>query len=469
MKRKQYLAKNTALFALNSIGTRLITFLLVPLYTKAFTTAEYGTVDLVSTIATIFVPIITINIGEAVMRFSLDVNSDKICIMSTGVLFCSLSFVFGTSIFLILHWFSQITVNKWLIYVYCIFQGTYQTLSCNLRGQEKLLEYAIGNIISSFSAAIFNIIFILFCKFGVNGYFIAYIMSFLISCSYCFIAGNVVYTIKKFKIDRSLTKAMAKYSIVLVPNSFMWWIMNSSDHIMVTSMIGIAANGIYAVSYKIPSVLSAFSAVFNQAWSYSAIHEDSSNDKEMFHNNMFDKLVRFNIIITVFLMCIIKPFIKIYVESSYIEAWLYTSYLFVGNFFLTIGTFLSTFYTVNKDSKGFLFSGSIGAVTNIILNSLLIPLLGIHGAALATCISYIIVFLYRAHDTKKYVVINIFKREYVIGYIFLILTAVSMYLPGFIGQSILAFEVIVILLLNREFLKKCFNLVVVITKKLLVR
>ena len=85
MKRKQYLVKNTALFALNVIGTKLIIFLLVPLYTNAFTTAEYGTVDLINTIVTILVPIITINIGESVMRFALDENSDKNHIMSIGL------------------------------------------------------------------------------------------------------------------------------------------------------------------------------------------------------------------------------------------------------------------------------------------------------------------------------------------------------------------------------------------------
>ena len=57
-QRKKYLAKNTALFALNTIGTKLIIFLLVPLYTKAFTTSEYGIVDLVTTIGAILVPII---------------------------------------------------------------------------------------------------------------------------------------------------------------------------------------------------------------------------------------------------------------------------------------------------------------------------------------------------------------------------------------------------------------------------
>jgi len=199
MQRKKYLVKNTALFALNSIGTRLITFLLVPIYTKAFDTSEYGGVDLVTTVATILVPIITINIGEAVMRFSLDENAERDKIVSVGTVFAALSVVLGTIVFAILMIFSQIQINPGIVYLYCVSQGLYQTSSCNLRGQEKLLQYAIGNIISTFSAAILNIIFLLVLRLGANGYFLAYILSFFIAAVYCSISGGLVYNSEKIQ------------------------------------------------------------------------------------------------------------------------------------------------------------------------------------------------------------------------------------------------------------------------------
>ena len=465
-QRKQYLAKNTALFALNTIGTRLITFLLVPLYTKAFTTSEYGTVDLITTIGTILVPIITLNIGEAVMRFALDDDANRNNITSIGIFYAALSFLLGFSAFLVLNFFPQITVNKWLVYFYCVSQGLYHTFACNLRGQEKLFHYAAGNILHTFVAAILNIIFLLTLRLGVNGYFSAYIISNLVSFLYCFAFGDVFATFRNFHLDKDLMKKMVSYAIVLVPNSLMWWIMNSSDHIMVTSMISIAANGIYAISYKIPSILSSLSTVFNQAWSYSAIHENKSDDREAFNNTMFDKLVRFQLIVTVFLMIIIRPFLKIYVQPAYYEAWKYTPYLLVGYFFLTMGTFLSTTYTVQKDSKGFLYSGTTGAVANITLNWLLIPIWGIHGAAFATCVSYIIVFLYRSRDTKKYITIHVFKREYIAGYVLLILTAASMAIPFQWGYAVMTAELLALLIINRKFVKECMGMIKRIMKKI---
>lgn len=84
---------------------------------------------------------------------------------------------------------------------------------------------------------------------------------------------------------------MARYSVVLIPNSFMWWIMNSSDRIMVSSMISVAANGIYAVSYKFPTLVSTLTTIFNQAWSYSAIREEGTDDESEYNNKIFRVLI----------------------------------------------------------------------------------------------------------------------------------------------------------------------------------
>ena len=121
-----------------------------------------------------------------------------------------------------------------------------------------------------------------------------------------------------------------------------------------------------------------------------------------------------------------------------------------------MGTFLSTCYTVNKDSRGFLFSGITGAVINIMLNWIFIPKFGIHGAALATCISYISVFLYRVKDTKKYIKIHVFKPIYIVQYLLLVITAISMAIPSVMGQIIMLIELILVICINYHFIIECF-------------
>lgn len=442
----------------------MITFFLVPIYTASLSTSDYGTADLVSTIAMVLVPILTLNIGEAVMRFSLDENADYNKIMSVGIAIAIISTCIGFFTIPLWNKIEQISQYSFYIALYCITQGVYQIVVCYLRGTERLTSFAFSNIIHVLSTAILNILLLVIFKGGLKGYFTAYILGYIIGSLYAIYSGKILKVLCNFKWEVSLSKAMVKYSIVLVPTSLMWWIMNSSDRIMVTAMIGTAANGIYAVAYKVPTIVSTMSTVFNQAWSYSAIREDKSNDREEFNNQMFDSFIKFQLLITAGLLMIIKPFISIYVSSSYFESWKYTPYLLVGYLFMSLGTFLSTSYTVNKDSKGFLVSGMTGAGVNIILNFILIPVMGVSGAALATCISYITVFCYRIIDTRKYLKINIKKPIYGIGVCVILVMVVTLLGNWKYSFYALILEFVCMLLIEKKFIVELFEKVCLIKK-----
>lgn len=451
MNRKKYLLKNTAVFALSNLGTKLISFLLVPIYTGALTTEQYGIVDLISTIITIAVPIVTFNVGEAVMRFSLDRDADQDKISSIGMLFATISVLLSLFTIPVCLQFQQVSEYALLIYAFCVSEGLFTISYCFLRGKEKLFDFAVCNIAVSFISAILNIVFLVVLHLGIRGYFYSFCIANIVTAVYGFYKSDIVSGLTRFQIDKSLMKSMLAYSIVLVPNSFMWWIMNSSDRIMVTALVGVTANGIYAISYKIPSILSIFSRIFNQAWSYSAIQENASKDRDEFSNQMLNVFTQFLLVVTGFFMVVIKPFLKIYVAVDYYSAWKYTPYLLIGFFFMSLGTFLSTSYTVNKDSKGFLYSGSAGAIINIILNWLLLPRMGVSGAALATCISYFVVVLYRFFDTKKYIKYRLFNIQFILGSVILIIMGFTMYVDSTYTLLLLSGEYIVLLIFMRKF------------------
>lgn len=458
-QRNKYLLKNTVIFSIGNFGTKIISFFLVPLYTNILTTREYGTVDLIYTIGMVLVPLLTLNIGESIMRFALDKDADCDKIMSTGITILIFGAIIGLLILPIANLFESVSNYSIYIYLYTLTLAFSQIFLCYLRGKEFLLKYSIGNIIQSLTIAIFNIIFLIGMKKGIEGYLMAYILANVCTGLYGFWAGKVNLVIKKYSIDIELSKNMIKYSVVLIPNSFMWWIMNSSDRMMVSAMISVTANGVYAVAYKIPTLLSTITTIFNQAWSYSAIREDESEDKEEYNNRVYDNLVTIVIVVATGLLMIMKPFLSVYVGKEYYAAWHYVPYLIVGFVFMTLGSFIATSYTVHKDSKGFLISGTVGAIINLILNFILIPMMGVSGAAFATCISYFGVFAYRIKDTQKYIKLRVFKRKQICGYALLILSAMTCYLDNCIGQTLLVIEFICIILLNKEFVKDMLKII----------
>ena len=458
-QRNKYLLKNTVIFSIGNFGTKIISFFLVPLYTNILTTREYGTVDLIYTIGMVLVPLLTLNIGESIMRFALDKDADCDKIMSTGITILIFGAIIGLLILPIANLFESVSNYSIYIYLYTLTLAFSQIFLCYLRGKEFLLKYSIGNIIQSLTIAIFNIIFLIGMKKGIEGYLMAYILANVCTGLYGFWAGKVNLVIKKYSIDIELSKNMIKYSVVLIPNSFMWWIMNSSDRMMVSAMISVTANGVYAVAYKIPTLLSTITTIFNQAWSYSAIREDESEDKAEYNNRVYENLVTIVIVVATGLLMIMKPFLSVYVGKEYYTAWHYVPYLIVGFVFMTLGSFIATSYTVHKDSMGFLISGTVGAIINLILNFILIPMMGVSGAAFATCISYFGVFVYRIKDTQKYIKLRVFKRKQICGYALLILSAMTCYLDNCIGQTLLVIEFICIILLNKEFVKGMLKII----------
>lgn len=431
--RTKYLFKNTAIFTIGNFATKVISFFLIPLYTNVLTTSEYGIVDLVVTISTITVPIITLNIMEAVMRFNLDKGADKNKITKIGIVILFFGMLLGLALIPLCRLWNQVSSFSILVYFYVVCSASSQIFLCDLRGKELLVQYSIGNILNTLLIAGFNILFLLGFKLGISGYLLAYTIANAIVAVYALIIGKG-YRAISVSLDKRKMKEMLKYSVVLIPNSFMWWIMNSSDHVMVTSMISVAANGIYAVSYKLPTLISTFTGIFNQAWSYSAIREEDAEDVETYTNNVFKSMINVVMLIGLCMMAVIKPFLKIYVSPNYYEAWQYTPFLIIGCVYLTLGTFMSTSYTVHKDSKGFLFSATFGAVLNIILNWFLIPSLDVYGAALATCISYISVFIFRLFHTRKYLTYKVMSKEFVFGSIVLVVSATLMYLDSYTAQ-----------------------------------
>ena len=138
-------------------------------------------------------------------------------------------------------------------------------------------------------------------------------------------------------------------------------------------------------------------------------------------------------------MTFIKPFLKVYVTPEYFSAWEYTPFLIIGCVYLTMGTFMGTSYTVHKDSFGYLFSGMFGAVLNVILNFLLIPVIEVYGAAIATCISYMCVFCFRLIHTRKYITYKVNNIPFACGTVILILSGALMFWNSAFG---VAFQIV---------------------------
>ena len=95
------LSKNTVIFTIGNFGSRILSFLLVPLYTYVLSTSEYGTIDIVNTTVQLLIPILTLNVQDSVLRFALDSDYRKEDVISISFRINCISACFLGSVLII--------------------------------------------------------------------------------------------------------------------------------------------------------------------------------------------------------------------------------------------------------------------------------------------------------------------------------------------------------------------------------
>ena len=266
---------NTILFAIGTIGSKAVGFFLIPLYTNVLTTGEYGVADLISTLSTLLLPLFSLSMGESILFFGLNAESNEQknklfkCGFSVVLIGC-LFLVLLSPLFLLYHSLDGFT---WFLPLYAVFEILRNYLKAFTKSREKNLIFTIDNIVFALLFASFNLLFLLFLKLGIIGYLLSHIITEAISVTFLLIYNKGFSSFVKFRIDKETTKMMIVYSAPLILNSISWGISSSSDKIMIDYMISSDAEGIYASASKIPSILNTIVSFFCQAWTISTYLE----------------------------------------------------------------------------------------------------------------------------------------------------------------------------------------------------
>lgn len=438
----KYLFKNTALFAMSEIATKVINFVLVPLYTYVLTKEQYGTANLVFTFSTLFTPLVMFNIGEALMRFLLDKDADDSKIRHVEFTVIIFGFIVSLVFIPIIRMMPSVRDYAVYMYIYLVFSALRNATVGYLRGKEKLFQYAICNIVNTFLVASLNIYFLVVLKAGVRGYLLAYIIACGTTGLLAFFLGRQLKNYEHGKLDREILKKMIRFSLAVVPNTMMWWVINSSDHLMVSYIKSVDENGLLTVSYKIPALLTTFSTIAMQGWKYSAINERESKDRMAFNNKVLSLFFRSVLLVSASLLLLNKVLVGILYSDAYFDSWRATSFLLFGNVFMSVATFFGTSYYVEKKMVGNLVSAMIGAAMNIGFNAILIPQYGAAGATMAAAASYVAIMLFRYFDTQKYLRLNFWTSENIVLMLLLLALLVCTNI-GYVHISIAIFAVIV--------------------------
>lgn len=457
--KEKKLSKNLLIISIGSFSSKILSFLFLPLYTHVLSTADYGSADLISTTVSLLLPLATLVIGEAMMRFALDRHYPTGSVFFSGVKAIKLSFplVLILSLFLII--FEDFKNYYYILLIHLISSCVYNVLSYYARGIDAVKEYSIAGIIVTLGIVFFNIVFLAVFKLGVIAYMCSYVFADILSSIYLLLCRRIRTSIneRNKECENELQHELKKYSLPLVPNSISWWISNSSDKYILIFFQGIAINGIYSISYKIPSLIGLITSIFSSAWVISSVDNFGSLQSKRFYEKIYSNYISIIGFVSSGLLLFNKPVAHILFASDFYEAWKYQPILIIGVAFHALGGFVGSIYTAAKKTKMIFITTLCGALLNIILNLLLIPFFSAYGAAIATTISYISVWLYRTIDSKKIMKLDILWIKPLVVAFALLIQLICIYQTGYLWNMLSFVAFILISLLYRTELYSIFT------------
>lgn len=403
MKREKDLAKNTLIISIGNICTKLITFLLLPLYTAVLSTKEYGIVDLLNTLVSLLLPIITFQIENAVFRELVDSRkNEKVTgeIISNSISFVMLQIVIYVVLFLIV---SPFVKNNYK-YFLCTNVLAYVVASLFLqiaRGLGDNKKYAIGSFISAVSTVVLNVVLLVRFNYRVEGMLSATLIGQILCGIYLLFTLKLYKYIRIKRIDKNIIKKLLKYSIPLIPNAISWWIFNSSDRVIVSWILGVSYTGILAASYKFSSAYILVYNIFHLGWTESISLHINDEDIAEYFNKMFNTLLRFFASIGILAICVMPFAWPLMVNQRFSDGYGLVIFLMLSVIFQTVVGMTSVIYLGKKKTRAVANTSIITAIVNIVSHLLLIKFVGLYAAAISTLLAFASMAVYRVFDVSK--------------------------------------------------------------------
>lgn len=399
------LSTDTAIYGISSILGRFLNFLLVPLYTNIFPSQEYGIIAPIYSYMAFLNVIVPIGMETAYMRYvsTLELGSKKDTFSTPFLSVAGIALIGAIVIQLcsgmlspILQiksgWEAIVPLCAWTIAIdaMCIIPFA------SLRMDNKARLFAGIRFVSIVVTVGLNVWLVAFLHHSIVSIFIAGIIGS--SISLILLLPTVIKNLS-IKISKKIFSSLLKVGLPTVPAALAGIMIQVIDRPIMLYLTDANTSGIYQANYKLGIFMMLFVSMFQYAWQPFYLQMA----KEENARPLFARVLTYYIIIAAFIfLCLtffIEPLIKIsffgyhllgteYWSGVHIVPIILLAYLFTGT-----GVVLSAGLLIEKKTTYMPFVMGLSAVINIIANVLLIPSLGIVGAALATLMSYIIASL----------------------------------------------------------------------------
>ncbi len=398
MKKLKLFLENFLIYGFGGIVSKIIPLIMVPIVTRLMPESSYYRIsDMHNTLVSFCSALAILGMYDAMYRMFFDNEEEEykkeICSTSLGFTVL-LSFAVALLMILFKEPLSSLFFKdkrlSWLVCLASIttlVSSTNSLVSAPTRMQNQRKTYVIMNALGPLLSYGISIPLLLS-----GHYIIALPLAALISGALgegvFWILNRSWFSIKKIKKEH--LRPLLKIAIPLFPIFIVYWIFNSSDRLMITQLLGTSETGLYSVGSKLGHASQLIYMAFAGGWQYFAFSTMREDDQVGSNSKVFEYLGVISFSATAFICALARPIYTLLFTAEYASSYIISPYLFLAPLLLMLYQVGANQFLVIKKTWPNLLILAGGAVCNIIMNFVLIPRIGIEGAAIATLAGYII-------------------------------------------------------------------------------
>lgn len=397
MNKPRLFLENFLIYGVGGILSKVIPVIMIPIVTRLMPdTSSFGISDMCSTVVSFGSAFAIMGMYDAMYRMFFEKEEEE---YQKDICSTALLFTLGTSIlvFIIMLLLKDFIAEKffgnmrygYLVYITAIATlvgATNSIVSAPTRMQNKRRVYLFMNTITPVLSYSISIPMLL------RGY---YVEALPVAGMIASISGEVVFGVMNhrwfnpFRFRMEYLKELLKIAVPLLPNFLIYWVFNSSDKLMITNILGTGATGVYSVGAKLGQASQLIYTAFAGGWQFFAFSTMRENDQVKTNSRIFEYLgiISFGCAMLIFSIC--ECLYRVLFTGDFVQGYIASPYLFLAPLLQMLFQIACNQFLVIKKTWPNLFILSFGAVINILLNFMLIPKIGIEGAAVATLLGYV--------------------------------------------------------------------------------
>lgn len=417
------LLKHSFFYSLTNIASKASGLVLLPIYTKYFSPAEYGFLGLILATVQLLYQILLLGQGQALVRLTNDEQfyNKKKSVFGTILIFEFITIILFTLLWYIIKDFLVEATDRKELYNSVILPSVAliaitvisNIILSKLRAEEESLYYSLGGIIKLIITLISTILFIV--KFEIG--FISVIYGLLLG-EIALIIFFIPYVIRniKLKLDYEIIKVSLKFGVPLVLSVLSMSFLNTSDRYLIKYFMNDYSLGLYELSYKLSGAVNMFLVIpFTLTLLPASYKMYNKEGSEEFYSRIMTFFTFILVLGATFVSLFSKEVILIFSQNvDYYKGYLFVPFLSFSFVFLGMMIIASLGLYLTKQTKISAVLNFSAGVANILLNLILIPLLGIYGAALSTLVSFVYLLIIANSYSQKQLVIHFEYKKLII-------------------------------------------------------